>query len=205
MAQKSSCLALTLGKKTRRLGLADRSGGNVHDSYAPGYRLYTARVGGPGWVPCGRCCILWALKRYFNIRAKGGIVFHHPARPGSRTTKTSLIHADKRCEPTQRALDALQSFSARLMTVFGQFKIASPWAERCPRRHAVHERTRTAQEGLHGIVVLDDGTEGLRASKQLLSTAKIVCAVVPRSTPSWTSFCRSCGVSCRGGRRQPLL
>ena len=53
------------------------------------------------------------------------------------------------------------------MTVFGQFKIASPWAERCPRRHAVHERTRTAQEGLHGIVVLDDGTG---ASKQLLST-----------------------------------
>ena len=69
MAQRSSCPALTLGKKTRRLGLADRSGGNVHDSYAPGYT--TARVGGPrvGAVSCGRCCILCVLKRCFHIRA----------------------------------------------------------------------------------------------------------------------------------------
>ena len=76
MAQRSSCPALTLGKKTRRLGLADRSGGNVHDSYAPGY-THTARVGGPrvAALSCGRCCILCVLKRCFHIRANvpGGV------------------------------------------------------------------------------------------------------------------------------------
>eukprot|EP00964_Phaeocystis_antarctica_P032248 scaffold18269_cov71-Phaeocystis_antarctica.AAC.11 len=44
----------------------------------------------------------------------------------------------------------------------------------CPLRHALHGRTRTAQEGRHGIVRLDDGAEGQRAPELQLVPADVV-------------------------------